>query len=293
MSDAYPPPARALVERLRGQAAANPARACAFQGAPGAFSHQAVRERLPGWTALPCPTFEDAMDAVTQGLAARAMIPVENNLHGRVADVHVLLPESGLAIVGEHAVKVEHCLITLPGAPREGLRRALSHPQALGQTRRSLRAMGLEAVAAFDTAASAAEIADARDPSQAAVASRLAAELYGCAIAAENIQDHDSNATRFLLLARTPEPVPDDAPAKSMLAFEVKNVPAALFKALGGFATNGVQLTRLESHLRGAFTAAEFLADIEGRPHDPPVARALEELAFHSKWVRVLGTWAL
>ncbi|QMW24039.1 prephenate dehydratase domain-containing protein [Sandaracinobacteroides saxicola] len=289
----YPAPARALVDAMTAAAAAEPARAVAFQGAPGAYSHQAVREALPDALPLPCFSFEEAVDAVIEGRAARAMLPVENNLHGRVADVHVLLPESGLAVVGEHSVKVEHCLLGLPGTTIAGIRTAMSHPQALGQTRKTCKRLGLRQQSAADTAASAAAIVEAGDPTVAAIASRLAAELYGCTILLENIQDQDSNTTRFLLLQPTAVEPAADAPVKTMLVFEVKHIPAALFKALGGFATNGVNISRLESHLVGNFSGAAFLLDIEGHPRDPAVARALEELAFHSKWVRLLGSWAL
>ena len=289
----YPKLAQALVDSMLATAAADPARAASFQGAPGAYSHQAVREALPGWNPMPCFSFEEALAAVTDGRAARAVIPVENSLFGRVADVHALLPESGLSIVGEHYVKVEHCLLGVPGATLGDVREAMSHPQALGQCRRRLAGQGIRPIAAADTAAAAAAVAEAGDPAMAALASRLAGELYGCALLAEGLQDADHNRTRFLILSRTPDDMSDaSVPCKTTLSFEVKNVPAALFKALGGFATNAVNLTRLESHLRGGrFVAAEFLIDIEGRPTDPPVARALEELAFHSKWVRLLGTY--
>jgi len=280
---------------MRTAAAANPSRAVAFQGAPGAFSHQAVREAFPLGLPLPCFGFEDALAAVSEGKADHAAIPVENNLHGRVADVHFLLPESGLFIVGEHYVKVEHCLLGAPGAVLADVREVTSHPQALGQCRKRTRAMGLRAVSFADTAAAAAAVAGEGNLAVAAVASRLAAELYGCTMLVEGLQDAEHNRTRFLLLARTPRDVSGmDGLFKTTLSFEVKNAPAALFKALGGFATNGVNLTRLESHLRGgAFVAAEFLIDIEGRPSDPAVSRALEELQFHSKWVRLLGSYPM
>jgi prephenate dehydratase len=288
----YPPPARALVAEMTAAAAADPGRAIAFQGAPGAYSHQAAREAVPDGLPLPCFSFEDALAAVGEGRAALAAIPVENSLFGRVADVHALLPESGLAIVGEHHVKVEHCLLGTAGATLAGIRQAVSHPQALGQCRHRLSAMGIEPVAHPDTAGAAAQVADRGDPAVAAIASRLAGDLYGCAILADQLQDADHNRTRFLMLARAPRALADGVAAKTTLSFEVKNVPAALFKALGGFATNGVNLTRLESHLRGgAFVAAEFLIDIEGRPGDAAVSRALDELQFHSRWVRVLGTY--
>ncbi len=287
----YPAPAQSLVDSMRAAALANPARTVAFQGAPGAFSHQCVREARPDALPLPCYTFEDAMDAVSEGRAAMAAIPVENSLHGRVADVHFLLPESGLYIVGEHHVKVEHCLLGAPGATLAMVREAMSHPQALGQCRKRLKVLGLKAIAHADTAAAAAQVRESGDPMVAAIASRLAGELYGNVLLVDGLQDADHNRTRFLFLSRTP--LADvEGPAKTTLAFEVKNIPAALYKALGGFATNGVNITRLESHLRGGtFTAAEFLIDIEGGPAGEHVGRALEELAFHSKWVRILGTY--
>ncbi|MFQ3665738.1 MAG: prephenate dehydratase [Sphingomonadaceae bacterium] len=288
----YPLPAQALVESMRSAARAAPARAFAFQGAPGAFSHQAVLKVEPQALPMPCFSFEDALQAVIDGDASRAVIPVENSLHGRVADVHFLLPESGLAIVGETYVRVEHCLLGLPGASLAEVREVISHPQALGQCRRHLKAMGLTPVAYADTAAAGAEVMARGEPTLAAIASRLAAELYGCELLKDGLEDADHNRTRFLVLARSPAPLPEGATAKTTLAFEVKNIPAALYKALGGFATNGVNLTRLESHLSGgSFTAAQFLIDIIGAPEDPAVARALEELAFHSRWVRMLGTY--
>jgi prephenate dehydratase len=294
----YPPLAQSLVDAMRARAAAAPQRAVAFQGAPGAYSHQAVREVAPDGLPLPCFSFEDALAAVSEGAAGLAVIPVENSLHGRVADVHFLLPESGLFVTGEHYVKVEHCLLGAPGAQLADIRQVTSHPQALGQCRKRTRALGLVPVAHADTAAAAAAVAGEGSRAVAAIASRLAGELYGNSLLVEGLQDADHNRTRFLLLARTPRALPDTAsapvPCKTTLSFEVKNVPAALFKALGGFATNGINLTRLESHLRGgAFLAAEFLIDIEGRPDDPAVARALEELAFHSKWVRLLGSYPM
>lgn len=291
----YPPLAQALVDTMRSAAAAEPGRAVAFQGAPGAYSHQAVREAFPEGLPLPCFSFEEALAVVSEAKADCAVIPVENSLHGRVADVHFLLPESGLFIVGEHYVKVEHCLLGAPGALLSDVRVATSHPQALGQCRKRLRAMGLRAESFADTAAAAAAVAGEGDRAVAAIASRLAADLYGCSLLVEGLQDADHNRTRFLILARTPRDVSGmDGLFKTTLSFEVKNAPAALFKALGGFATNGVNLARLESHLRGgAFVAAEFLIDIEGRPSDTAVARALEELQFHSKWVRLLGSYPM
>jgi len=286
----YSPRAAALVAAMDAAVAADPARAVAFQGAPGAYSHQAVREKFPDHPALPCVSFEDAIEAAQTGRVAHAMIPIENSLHGRVADVHFLLPESGLHIVAEHFVRVRHCLLGL--GPRAALKAVHSHPQALGQCRARLRSWGLEPVAHFDTAGAAADVADGGDPTQGAVASRLAAELYGLEVFETGIEDADHNTTRFVVLARAAVSVAEGVPAMTSVIFETRNVPASLFKALGGFATNGVNITKLESYLRdGRFAAAEFYADIEGAPDDPAVRLALEELAFHSKWVKLLGTY--
>ncbi|MFA7440074.1 MAG: prephenate dehydratase domain-containing protein [Sphingomonadaceae bacterium] len=288
----YPGPAQTLVDSMRAEARAAPDLAVAFQGAPGAYSHQAVVESIADALPLPCYSFEETIDAVIDGVAARAVIPVENSLHGRVADVHFLLPESGLYITGEHYVKVEHCLLGVPGAKLSDVREALSHAQALGQCRHRLKEMRIRAVGFVDTSAAAAHVMEKGDPTVAAIASKLAGELFGCESLVTGLQDASHNRTRFLILSRLPGTRPVDVPVKTTLAFETKNIPAALYKALGGFATNGLNLTRLESHLRGgAFTAAEFLIDVIGAPEDPPVARALEELAFHSRWVRVLGVY--
>jgi len=290
--DDYAPPARRLVDALTQAAVADPAAAVAFQGAPGAYSHQAVREAFPGAVALPCFSFEAAIEAVQAGRAGRAMIPIENSQHGRVADIHFLLPESGLAITGEHFVRVRHCLLGLPGAVRADVTYAVSHPQALGQVRRRLRDWGIMPRAYADTAAAAALVAATADPKLAAVASRLASELYGLDVLAESIEDAPHNTTRFVALARDALPPPAGVPLMTTLLFEVRNIPAALFKALGGFATNGINITKLESYLRdGSFAAAEFYADFEGEPDNVAVARALDELRFHTKWVRVLGTY--
>jgi len=288
----YPAPARALVERLAAEAAADPGRAVAFQGAPGAYSHQATRELFPDAIPLPCFTFEDAIEAVRTGAVAKAVIPIENSLHGRVADIHFLLPESGLSITGEHFVRVSHCLLGVPGASRDGLREAVSHPQALGQCRKRLRDWGIKPIAYADTAAGAALVAESADPQIAGIASRLAGELYGLDVLEAGIEDAAHNTTRFVVLARVAEQPPADGPLMTTLMFEVKNVPAALYKAMGGFATNGVNMTKLESYVDPeTFSAALFYADIVGSPDDSGVARALEELRFHSKWVRLLGTY--
>lgn len=286
----YPPLADALVRDMAARAATDAANTVAFQGAPGAYSHQAVRELFPEAAALPCLSFEDAIETVQTGAARVAVIPIENSLHGRVADIHFLLPESGLHIIREHFVRVRHCLMGT-GAKAD-LKTVISHPQALGQCRLRMRSLGIEQVGFFDTAAAAAQVAGNGDATQGAIASALAAELYGLTVFAEGIEDADHNTTRFVVLAQSAVPVPAGVAAMTSLNFEVRNVPASLFKALGGFATNGINITKLESYLRdGSFSAAEFYAEIEGAPDDAGVARALEELAFYTKWVRVIGTY--
>jgi prephenate dehydratase len=289
----YPKLAHDIIVGLAAAAAAEPARAVAFQGAPGAYSHQATRELFPDAPPMPCFSFEEAIEAVKAGRAGCAVIPIENSLHGRVADIHFLLPESGLSIVAEHFVRVRHCLLGPRGARREDVREALSHPQALGQSRKRLREWGIKPVGFADTAGAAAKAAELGDPSVAAVASRLAGELYGLDILAEGIEDADHNTTRFVVLAREAKAPPAGVGGvMTTLMFEVRSVPAALYKALGGFATNGVNLTKLESYMRdGSFQAAEFYADIVGSPDDPAFARALDELRYHSRWVRILGTY--
>ena len=285
----YPAPARVLVEQMIAEASAAPERAVAFQGAPGANSHIAVREATPDALPLPCFGFEDAIDAVRDGKADRALIPIENSLHGRVADIHYLLPESGLSIIGEHFLRIRHCLLGRKGG---AVREAMSHPQALGQCRRWLKAKGIRPIAYPDTAAAAAAVAEMGRDDIAAIAPRLAGELYGLDVLSEDISDSGDNTTRFVMLAREALSEPLPGPMITTFIFEVKNVPAALYKALGGFATNGINMTKLESYQRGAsFAATEFYADIEGHPDEPQVRRALEELEFHTKWVRLLGTY--
>jgi prephenate dehydratase len=283
-------PARPIVARMLADAEKQAARAVAFQGAPGANSHVAVREAFPDSLPLPCFSFEDALDAVKEGRADRAMIPIENSLHGRVADMHFLLPESGLAIIGEHFLPIRHTL--MGKGPAAGVREAMSHPQALGQCRHWLKAQGIAPVAYPDTAGAAAMVAELNDPAIAALAPEHAATLYGLDVLARDIADAEHNMTRFVVLSRTAPALTGEGPFITTLIFEVKNIPAALYKALGGFATNGVNMTKLESYQRGAsFAATEFYADIVGSPDDPAVARALDELRFHSKWVRLLGTY--
>ena len=286
----YATPAQALVAAMAEAAAADPARAVAFQGAPGANSHLAATEAFPGGLPLPCFDFADAIDAVKEGRADCAVIPIENSLHGRVADMHFLLPESGLTITGEHFLPIRHALMGT--GPIDGVRQAMSHPQALGQCRHWLRARGIAPVAYPDTAGAAAMVAEMADPSVAALAPPGAAALYGLQLVATDIADAEHNTTRFVTLARGSRPLTGDGPWLTTLVFEVRNVPAALYKALGGFATNGVQMVKLESYQRGgSFAATEFYADVVGRPGETGLDHALEELGFHSKWVRLIGTY--
>ena len=267
--------------------------AVAFQGEMGANSHIAIHEVYPDATPMPCATFEDVFAAVADGSAPLAMIPIENSLAGRVSDIYHLLPRAGLAIIGEHFLPIRHQLLGVPGARIEDLRTVESHVMALGQCRNAIRHLGLTPIVAADTAGSAREVAEVADVSRAAIASGLAAETYGLEVLAHNIEDADHNTTRFLVLARESEPVlPADRPLITTLVFRVRNVPAALFKALGGFATNGVNMTKLESYmLDGHFSATQFYADVDGHPADRGLAFALEELDFFSHEVTILGTY--
>ena len=288
--ESYPVPARTLVEQMSAAALADPARAIAFQGAPGANSHRAALEYSPECAPLPCFSFEDALDAVIEGRADRAMIPIENSLHGRVADMHHLLPESGLSIVDELFLPIHHQLMAPDDSP---VREVLSHVQALGQCRHYLRERGIRAISYADTAGAAALVAESRERGVAAIAPTLAAELYGLKILARDIEDSPDNMTRFVVLARNAVTPPPGTPTMTSFLFEVRNIPAALYKALGCFATNGVNMTKLESYQRGAsFAATEFYADIEGMPGDAAVDRALDELGYQAKWVRILGSYA-
>jgi len=271
----------------------DPARLIAFQGAPGAYSDLACREVFPELTTLACDAFEDAIAAVRLRKAALAMLPIENSVAGRVADIHHLMPESGLHIVGEHFQRVSHHLLALPGAKLADLKTVRSHVHALGQCRAFLRKMGLKPVIAADTAGSAAEVAERGDKSVAAIASALAGEIYGLRSLKKNIEDEEHNTTRFLIMAREPQKLP--ANAKTVITtfvFRVRNVPAALYKALGGFATNGINMTKLESYMVGGrFTATQFYADVEGRPEDRALKLALEELRFFTHEVRIIGVY--
>ena len=270
------------------------AKTIAFQGEPGANSHIACADAYPGWETLPCATFEDALTAVTEGRAALAMIPIENSIAGRVADIHSLLPASGLFIVAEYFLPIRFQLLGLRGATLDGIARVYSHVHALGQCRKIIRAHGWKTVVAADTAGSAREVASWGDPTRASLAPRLAAEIYGLDILAEDVEDEKHNTTRFVILSPVPQwpELGRGQPSITTFVFRVRNVPAALYKALGGFATNGVNMTKLESYMvEGSFTATQFLADVDGHPYDASLAGALEELAFFCTEIRVLGTY--
>ena len=265
----------------------------AFQGEPGANSHLAAQDAYPRMEALACPTFEDAIAAVKTGKAKLAMIPIEDSVAGRVADIHHLLPHSGLHIVAEHFERVRHQLLTLPGVKLTELKTVHSHIMALGQCRNAIRALKLRPVVEADTAGAARHLRETGDRSFAVIASKLAADIYGLKVAKAGIEDAEHNTTRFVVLSASPEKVRAvDGPVITSFVFRVRNVPAALYKALGGFATNGVNMTKLESYqLEGSFNATMFYADIEGHPDERPVKLAMEELHFFSSEVTVLGTY--
>jgi prephenate dehydratase len=264
----------------------------AYQGEPGANSHIACREVYPDWEPLACATFEDAFGAIQDGSAVLGMIPIENSIAGRVADIHHLMPVSGLHICGEYFLPIHFQLLGLRGATLEGLSSVYSHVHALGQCRKIIRRLGLKPIVAGDTAGSAREIAAAGDPGRASLATRLASEIYGLEILSENVEDEAHNTTRFVILSKEPQWAPAGGANVTTFLFRVRNVPAALYKAMGGFATNGVNMTKLESYMvDGEFSATQFLADVDGHPDEPPLRRALEELAFFSKEMRILGVY--
>jgi prephenate dehydratase len=266
-----------------------------FQGEPGANSDTASRNMFPDMEPLPCPTFEDAFNAVETGAADLAMIPIENTIAGRVADIHHLLPQSRLHIVGEYFLPIHFQLMALPGVRLDEIKTVHSHIHALGQCRNVIRSNGWKPVVAGDTAGAARIVSEAGDRTMAALAPRLAAGLYGLDILAENVEDAENNVTRFVVLSKTEKwaPLPaDGSRIVTTFVFRVRNVPAALYKAMGGFATNGVNMTKLESYqIGGTFTATQFYADIEGHPDERPVKLALEELEFFSKEMRILGVY--
>lgn len=265
----------------------------AFQGELGAYGHQACREARPGLDPLPCRTFEDAIDAVRRGDADLGMIAVENSTYGRVADVHHLLPESGLHIVDEAFVRVRINLLGVEGASVDTVRTAISHPVLLGQCRDFLRSHDIAPVTGPDTAGSAKLIAEANDPARGALASDLAAEFYGLRVLARDVEDHSRNTTRFVVMSRQPDLTRrGSGTMMTAFIFRVRNIPAALYKGLGGFATNGINMTKLESYMVGGdFTATQFYAEIEGHPDDRNVQLAMEELNFFTDHIRLLGVF--
>jgi len=263
-----------------------------FQGEPGAYSHQACVEVFPDAEVIACHSFEGAIAAVTEGRAELAMLPVENSTYGRVADIHHLLPESGLHIIGEHFVRVHINLLGVPGAKLTDVREAMSHTVLLGQVRGFLAEHNIRPVIGADTAGSAKYVADMANPAMAALASPLAGKIYELTALAEHIEDKANNTTRFLVMSPNPQPASPGPDIMTTIVFQVRNIPAALYKAMGGFATNGVNMVKLESYmLGGSFTATQFYADIEGHPSDAPVARALEELGYFTSSLSVLGSY--
>ena len=271
----------------------DPANTIAFQGEPGAYSDLACRTACPDMATLPCDTFEDTFAAVGEGRAGKAMIAIDNSVAGRVADVHHLMPESGLHIVGEHFQRVVHHLLAPKGATLQTLKTVHSHVHALPQCRKLIRELGLKAVVHADTAGAAADVAKRGDPTQAAIASELAGQIYGLVSLRADIADNPNNTTRFVIMQREPfDPDPAAGPVLTSFVFRVRSVPAALYKALGGFATNGVNIVKLESYMIDAwFTVAQFYAEIEGHPDQRSVRLAMEELGFFSREVKILGVY--
>lgn len=264
-----------------------------FQGFHGAYSDMSCRAVFPDYETVPCETFEDAFTAVKEGRADLAMIPVDNTLAGRVADVHHLLPRSGLSIIGENFLKVEHALLGVKGAKIDGLKHVHSHIHALPQCRKLIKELNLKPHVHADTAGAAREVAEKGDAAHGAIASTLAAQIYGLDILRADVQDADHNTTRFLILSREAV-VPRLAEGTDYLTsfiFKVRNIPAALYKALGGFATNGVNMVKLESYVDPQFQAAQFYVDVVGHPESRPLQLAMEELGFFAREVNILGTY--
>ncbi len=265
----------------------------AFQGSPGAYSDLASQTVFPHHERLPCPSFEETFEAVTSAAADVALIPIENSIAGRVADIHRLLPSSNVSVIGEHFQPIHHCLLAHPTASFSDITTVHSHAQALGQCRSFIRENNLEPVVHTDTAGAAADISKDTDLSAAAIASSLAAETYGLSILAENIADTDTNITRFLVISNEHDDAPvESGPVITSIIFTMRSVPAALYKALGGFATNGINITKLESYITDeSFSVAQFYADLEGHPKEDSMRLALEELSFFSTEVTILGTY--
>ena len=265
----------------------------AYQGEPGANSHIACIDVRPDFEPLPCRTFEDAFQAVKDGAAKLAMIPIDNSVAGRVADIHHLMPASNLSIIGEHFLPIHFHLLAVPGAKLESLKTVHSHVHALGQCRKMIKSQGLTPIVAIDTAGAARELSETKDKTDSALATALAGKLYGLEPLLKNVEDEAHNTTRFIILSTERQDAPAGKGAvMTSFVFRVRNVPAALYKAMGGFATNGVNMTKLESYqIEGQFSATQFYADIEGHPDDRPVRLALEELAFFSSYTKILGTY--
>jgi prephenate dehydratase len=264
-----------------------------FQGELGANSHIACHEAYPRYEPIPCPTFEDAFTALASGKADLGMIPIENSVAGRVADIHHLMPTAQLHIIAEHFLPIRNQLMAPHGATLKGIETVESHIMALGQCRKYIRKLGIKAVVAADTAGAAKDVAEAGDPRRAAIASTLAAEIYGLDILARNVEDESHSTTRFIVLSRDGKQARrGDGTMITTFVFQVRNIPAALYKAMGGFATNRVNMTKLESYMiEGNFFATQFYADVEGHPDDPNLKLALEELAFFSKELTILGVY--
>jgi prephenate dehydratase len=266
----------------------------AYQGEPGSNSHIVAREQYPDWEAVPCASFEDVFAAMSSGDAELAMIPIDNSIAGRVADIHHFLPTSGLHIIAEHFLRIQFSLLAVPGATLDTITTVHSHVHALGQCRKFIRQHNLTTVISGDTAGAAREIAEAGDATWAAISPPLAAEIYALDVLATDVEDEDHNTTRFVVLSREPVHAPaGNGPTVTSFVFNVRNLPAALYKALGGFATNGVNMTKLESYMvDGTFSGAtQFLAEVDGHPDDLPLKRALEELTFFTTDVTMLGVY--
>ena len=265
----------------------------AYQGEPGSNSHMVCKLHYPDWESVPCASFEDVFAVVQGGDAELAMIPIDNSIAGRVADIHHFLPASDLHIIGEHFLRIQFHLMAPAGAKLSDIRTVHSHVHALGQCRRVIREHGLVPVISGDTAGAAREVAEAGDPTQAAIAPPLAAEIYGLEILARDVEDEDDNTTRFVVLSPDFVQAPrGEGPVVTSFIFNVRNLPAALYKALGGFATNGVNMTKLESYMVGGhFAATQFLAEVDGHPDEPGLKRALEELTFFTTDIKVLGVY--
>ena len=268
-------------------------RRIAYQGEPGANSHLVCKQHYPDWEAVPCASFEDVFSAVESGDADLAMIPIDNSIAGRVSDIHHFLPGSSLHIIGEHFLRIQFTLMGVPGSSLGTVKTVHSHVHALGQCRKVIRELQLRPVISGDTAGAAREVAESGDVTQAAIAPPLAAEIYGLTILREDVEDEEHNTTRFVVLSRDLVQAPSgNGPVVTSFIFNVRNLPAALYKALGGFATNGVNMTKLESYMVGGqFAATQFLAEVDGHPDDLPLQRALEELAFFTTDVKILGVY--